>query len=173
MIWETWNGISPTCCCSSLTFFSHKFTQHHTFPRNISPWNGPFQWKTASVTISPAIFGCCQQSPMGILRGEMCICLGVQPSFKRWCCRLRIDSMVSNVSPAKNNNSNGRRRRIFPLFFWHCFSTVPGYSENICQHCSPKPEAYAHVVETEVWHLKNQCNPSGIESLNQTSEEIK
>lgn len=49
--WKTWNKVRFSCCCSSLTFFSHKFTQRHMFPRNILPWNVPFQWKTASVTI--------------------------------------------------------------------------------------------------------------------------
>lgn len=48
---KKWNRVSFSCCCSSLTFFSHKFTQRHMFPRNILPWNIPFQWKTASVRI--------------------------------------------------------------------------------------------------------------------------
>lgn len=41
-----------------------------------------------------------------------CICLGVQHPLKRWCCRLRIDSMGPNISAAKT-----RRSRIFFFFF--------------------------------------------------------
>ena len=137
--WETWNKVSLSCCCSSPTFFSHKFTQHHTFPRNILPWNVPFQWKTASVTNFFSQLWLWAARPHGHPLGRaQCICLGVQHPLKRWCYRLRIDSTGPNISSAKM-----RRRMIF--FFWHCFSTMPGYSENIRQYCSTKPEAHAHM----------------------------
>lgn len=38
----------------------------------------------------------------------------------------------------------------FPYFFGIVSVQCQAIPENICQHCSPKPEAYAHVVETEV-----------------------
>lgn len=102
MTWETWNKVRLSCCCSSLTFFSHKFTQRHTFPRSILPWNIPFQWKTASVTIFFSQLWLWPARPHGDPLGRaQCIYLGVQHPLKRWSCRLRIDSMVPSISAAK------------------------------------------------------------------------
>lgn len=148
MTWETWNKVRLSCCCSSLTFFSHKFTQRHTFPRSILPWNIPFQWKTASVTIFFSQLWLWPARPHGVPLGRaQCIYLGVQHPLKRWSCRLRIDSMVPSISAAKMRGG-------WFFFFWHCFSTMPGYSENICQHCFPKPEAHAHM--RWYWGLTSQ-----------------
>lgn len=110
--WETWNKVSLPCCCSSPTFFSHKFTQCHTFPRNILPRNVPFQWKTSSVTIFFSQLWLWPARSHGDPLGRaQCICLGVQHPFKRWCYRLRIDSMGPNISAAK-------MRRIFFFGFF-------------------------------------------------------
>ena len=108
-------------------------------PKKHFAWNIPFQWKTASGTNFFNQLWLWPARPHGDPLGRaQCICLGVQYPLKRWCYRLRIDSMEPNISAAKM-----RRRMIFfflALFqynarvLWEHLSALLSKTWSTCTH---------------------------------------